>query len=315
MKVGVYLSYIGLGANLLHLSYCHQIAKKYGPITIITLCKNLEEALADDPLIEKVYYLDKYQKRFFDILKLSKVLKKFNFQKLLIYYPSLRIYLAAKFAGIKNIWSYKFSSKKNLHLIDAAKSLTEKFLKINNCETDTTFFIKKERIEKVNKRLKNNNFKIVIGAGSSGPTTRWGSKNYAKLINRLNELGEYFFFILCGPDEKEIENEILSNLKKKNYLTMSSMRIYDLIPYLCASDMYVGNDSFGSHITSQYGKKSIVFLLDAPRAYTDYNSNYCRIIPEGYNINQITHGTNADPDLISVDKVIQTIIKFQNYSK
>ena len=32
--------------------------------------------------------------------------------------------------------------------------------------------------------------------------------------------------------------------------------------------MYVGNDSFGSHITSQSGKKSIVMLLDAPRAYT-----------------------------------------------
>ncbi len=28
MKTGIYLSYIGLGANLLHLSYCHQIAKK-----------------------------------------------------------------------------------------------------------------------------------------------------------------------------------------------------------------------------------------------------------------------------------------------
>ena len=49
MKTGIYLSYVGLGANLLHLSYCHQIAKKYGPVTIITLCKNLKEALTDDP--------------------------------------------------------------------------------------------------------------------------------------------------------------------------------------------------------------------------------------------------------------------------
>ena len=63
MRIGIYLSYVGLGANLLHLSYCHQIAKKYGPVTVITLCKNLKEALADDPLIENVYYLDKYHKR------------------------------------------------------------------------------------------------------------------------------------------------------------------------------------------------------------------------------------------------------------
>ena len=60
MKTGIYLSYVGLGANLLHLSYCHQVAKKNGPVTIITLCKNLEAALADDPLIEKVFYIDQY---------------------------------------------------------------------------------------------------------------------------------------------------------------------------------------------------------------------------------------------------------------
>ena len=54
MKTCIYLSYKGLGANLLHLTYCHEIAKKYGPITIITLCGNLEAALKNDPIIEKV---------------------------------------------------------------------------------------------------------------------------------------------------------------------------------------------------------------------------------------------------------------------
>ena len=28
MKTGIFLSYKGLGANLLHLSYCHEVAKK-----------------------------------------------------------------------------------------------------------------------------------------------------------------------------------------------------------------------------------------------------------------------------------------------
>ena len=54
MKVCVYLSYIGLGANLLHLSYVHQLSEKFGPITIFTLCKNLSDALEDDPKIEEV---------------------------------------------------------------------------------------------------------------------------------------------------------------------------------------------------------------------------------------------------------------------
>ena len=312
MRTGIYLSYVGLGANLLHLSYCHQIAKKYGPVTIITLCKNLEEALADDPLIKKVYYLDKYQKKTFDIFKLSRVLKKFSFHNLLIFYPSLRIHMAAKIAGIKNIFSYDFFKKKNLHLINAAKSLTKKFLNNDNCQTETTFFIKNERILKINNEFSKNSFRIVLGVGSSGPTTRWGSDNFAKLINKLSEIGDFFFLILCGPNEKIIEHEIISKLNKNNYLTLSNRKIYDLIPYLCASDMYVGNDSFGSHILSQSGKKSIVFLLDSPKAYTDYSKNYFRIIPEGYKIEEITHGTNANPNLITVNEVIKNITRLKN---
>ncbi len=312
MTTGVYLSYVGLGANLLHLSYCHQIAKKHGPITVITLCKNLEEALADDPLIKEVFYLDKYHKKLLDIFKLSKFIKSFNFTNFLIFYPSLRIYLAAKFAGIKKVKSYKYFKKKNLHLVKAAQSLTENFLDIKNCDTETRFFVKKEKIENIKKELKNSSFKIVLGVGSSGPTTKWGSKNFINLINKLNEDSDYFFFILCGPNEKNIEKEIIENLNKNNFITLSDKKIKDLIPYLCASNMYVGNDSFGSHITSQSGIKSIVFLLDAPRAYTDYSKNYYRVVPKGYNINEITHGTNANPNLIEVDSVIKKIKEFKN---
>ena len=312
MKTGIYLSYVGLGANLLHLSYCHQIAKKYGPVTIITLCKNLEEALTDDPLIKKVYYLDQYHKKILDIFKLSNLLKKFNFENLLIFYPSIRIYFSAKLACIKNVHIYNIFKKKKLHLVKAGKKLTKNFLKIDHCPTETNFFIKKEKLNKINQRFDKNKFRIVIGAGSSGPTTRWGSKNFSDLINKLNELDNYFFFILCGPNEKEIENEITSNLNKNNYITLSDKKIKDLIPYLCASDMYVGNDSFGSHITSQSGQKSIVMLFDSPKAYTDYSNNYHRLVPSGFNLEEITHGSNADPNLISVKEVVEAIKRFKN---
>ena len=311
MKTGIYLSYVGLGANLLHLSYCHQVAKKYGPVTIITLCKNLEEALRDDPLIEKVYYLEKYNKKLINTFKLSQILKKFNFTNLLIFYPSLRIYISAKLAGIKNIFAYKFFEKKNLHLVKAAKILTEKFLGVDDCQTETDFVIENKKIEKINNEFKNS-FKIVIGAGSSGPTTRWGSDNFAKLINKLNENGDYIFFILCGPNEKTIEDEIINKLNKKNYIKLSDKKIIEVVPYLCACDMYVGNDSFGSHVSAQSGKKSIVFLLDSPKAYTDYSKNFFRLIPEGFNIDDITHNTKADPNLISVDNVVNKIQSLKN---
>jgi len=72
--------------------------------------------------------------------------------------------------------------------------------------------------------------------------------------------------------------------------------------------MYVGNDSFGSHVTSQSGIKSLVILLDSPKAYTDYSKNYKRIVPDGIKIENITHGSNLNPEHISVEKVYQEII-------
>ena len=114
MKIGVFLNYVGLGSNLLHLSYCHQIAKKYGSITIITLCENLKMVLEDDPLIENVIFIEgKKYRRLLDIIELSRKLKVNSFNKLYIFYPSIRTYLAAKLANIKEVYSYPFLKKKN----------------------------------------------------------------------------------------------------------------------------------------------------------------------------------------------------------
>ena len=308
MKTCVYLSYKGLGANLLHLAYCHEIAKKYGPVTIITLCNNLEAALKDDPLIEEIVLIDKHHKRFIDIFKLKKFLDTFNFDQIFIYYPSLRIYFASVLSNIKKVHSYPIFKKKNLHLVKAAKKFTEKSLEISNCPTETIFFIKKNKIEEIDKKFDDKKFKIVIGAGSSGPSTRWITKNFYNLINRLNDTGDYYFFILCGPNDKLLSDEIIANVSKNNCLSLYNKKIEEVIPYLCSANMYVGNDSFGSHITSQSGIKSLVILLDSPKAYTDYSKNYQRIIPDGIKIENINHGSNLKPEDISVEKVYQKII-------
>ena len=308
MRTCVYLSYKGLGANLLHLAYCHEIAKKYGPVTILTLCNNLEAALKDDPLIEKIIFINKYHKRFIDILKLKKLLNTFNFDQIFIYYPSLRIYLASIFSNIKKVYCYSIFKKKDLHLIEAAKKFTEKSLGIYDCPTETNFFIEKKKIQEINKNFDNKKFKIVIGAGSSGPTTRWVTKNFYNLINKLNNTEDYYFFILCGPDDRALSDEITNNVSKDNCFSLYDKKIEEVIPYLCSSNMYVGNDSFGSHVTSQSGIKSLVILLDTPKAYTDYSKNYKRIIPDGVKIEHITHGSNLNPEHVSVEKVYQEII-------
>tara|TARA_Y100000590_G_scaffold70239_1_gene76658 strand:+ start:913 stop:1386 length:474 start_codon:yes stop_codon:yes gene_type:complete len=155
MKTAIFLNYIGLGSNLLHLAYCHQIADKYGPVTIITLCKVLEQALAGDPKIKEVITIDQKNKTFLSLFKISSILKENNLDKIFIYYPSFRTQLAAKLAAIKEINYYPVSEKKNLHLVKTAKFYTEKWLNIQNCKTETKIYIDnnlKNLSKKKNKR-------------------------------------------------------------------------------------------------------------------------------------------------------------------
>jgi len=310
MKTGILLSYKGLGSNLLHLSYCHQIAKKYGPITIITLCKNLEQALLDDPLIKEIIYLEKYHKKLIDVFKLAKFLKSLNLDNIFIYYPSFRYFFSSQIAGIKNIKSYSIFKKKNLHLVNTAKKFTEKNLNIQNCPTETSLYI--DPIKKANSKNKINKLKknIILGVGSSGPTTRWGSKNFIFLIKELIKKKNYFFFLLCGPNEKEIADTILDQIGTEYCSSLSNKNISEIIPLISVCDMYIGNDSFGHHVAAQSSLPSFIIILDTPKAYTDYSKNQYRVLPDNIDEDYISHDSKISANDITVDIVLKKIKNF-----
>ena len=308
MKTAVILSYKGLGANLLHLTYCHEIAKKFGPITIITLCKNLEEVLSKDPLIKEIIYLDKYYKKFLDIFNLSNFLKKLQLENIFIFYPSFRFFIASKIAKINNIHCYPLFKKKKLHLVNAAKKFTEQNLKIENCSTETNLYIDKQKQKEAINRINQNKKNIILGVGSSGPTTRWGSKNFIGLIQKLDKEYNCFFFLLCGPNEKEIAQEIIEEIGTEKCSSLSNETISNIIPLISVCDIYIGNDSFGHHVASQCGIPSLIIMLDTPRAYSDYSVNQHRIMPSEVNIDNITHDSRIDPNMIKVDQVYEKIL-------
>lgn len=307
MKTGIFLSYKGLGANLLHLSYCHEIAKKFGPVTLITLNPKLKEVLIDDPNIKEIIYLNSFYKKFSDILQLSVFLKKLSLDNLFIFYPSLRYFLSAKIAGIKKIYNYPFLSKKNLHLVQMAKKFTEECLKIKDCPTETQIPVNKVNIEKLKK---NESKKIILGIGSSGPTTKWGYENYTKLIKKLIETHKLYFYLLCGPEEDDNAQKIIQEIGTNFCESLSDKSISEVKDYISLSDIYVGNDSFGHHISCQMGKPSFIILLDTPRAYSDYSTNQKRILPPNINLDEVTHDSRFDPNLISVNMIINEIKKF-----
>ena len=307
MKTAILLSYTGIGSNLLHLSYCHQIAKKYGPITIITLCKNLNQALSKDPLIKEVIYLDRYYKKLTDIFYLSNFLSTLKIDNIFIFYPSIRFFLASKIAKIKNVKSYPLFKKKNLHLVNAAKKFTEKVLNIKNCPTESKIFIDKFERENALKKIINNKKNVILGIGSSGPSTRWGSKNFIDLIKKLLEKDDFYFFLLCGQNEKEIADTIKKEIDNDYCISLDKQKISEIVPLISLADIYVGNDSFGQHVASQCNIPSIIIMLDTPKAYSDYSINQFRILPENINENDISHDSKFSPDSIKVEQVVKKI--------
>ena len=307
MKTAIFLSYKGLGSNLLHLSYCHQISKKFGPSKLITLNNKINQILKFDHHFDEVIYLDSYYKKTADIFKLAGFFKKLKLDQIFIFYPSARYFLASKIAGIKKIHHYPLFRKNKLHLVEAAKKFTERVINISQCPTETKIYVDKENLG-INK---NNNLKsIILGIGSSGPTTKWGYEKYISLINHLNERYNLNFYLLCGSNETDGANKIINSVNKKNVTSLSNKNIEEVLHYINICDLYIGNDSFGHHISSQLGKPSFILLLDTPRAYSDYSKNQIQIIPKGYDINKISHDTKVNPNLITLEMIIKNIKKF-----
>ena len=97
---------------------------------------------------------------------------------------------------------------------------------------------------------------------------------------------------------------------KDNCESLSNKSISEVKDYIAMSKVYVGNDSFGHHISCQMGKPSFIILLDTPRAYSDYSVNQNRIIPPGTILDKIKHDSRLDPNSISVDLVLNKIKDF-----
>ena len=126
MKVLIIQAKMGVGDMIIYLPYIHAISKKYKS-SVSVLVKDSSRAkglLAEDNHINEIINLEKNMDGIKGIFKLSKELKKRNFDKIFIFNSSLRYNLIARLAGIKSIYQYPlFRSKDNIVL--SAKIFTE----------------------------------------------------------------------------------------------------------------------------------------------------------------------------------------------
>jgi heptosyltransferase-2 len=321
MKILVVQNKMGIGDMVIYLPFIAAISKKFNTSVSILAKQSskAEQFLMDNKNIEKIIILERgnnlkgaRHQGFNGFIKLIKELREHNFDKIFIFNSSLRFYLIAKFAGIKNIHQYSLFAKKNQHVIDAAKKFINQNLNLI-VESDPKILINDKSVQDVRLKFKINNDQknIVLGIGGSGPTKRVPASTFIKLMHLISDVYQCRFFLATGKnkEEQEILEEILNTELKDKCVPLDDLSISETLPIIKNCDISICNDSSFSHLSSGLGIKTIVLMTDTPLVYGSYSSRMYPIIPDGGNT--VTHNT-LGKDKINPDKIFDQLKKILN---
>ena len=235
MKVLVIQPKIGMGDMVIYLPYIHAISKKYQtPISILVKRNSrAHQLLAEDKHIDEIITLDRSRNNtgshdgMSGFFKLSKELKSKKFDRVFIFNSSLRYFLISKIAGIKKVLQYPLFRKKD-NLVTSAKIFTE--YEIDTViSTQPDLNISEEKVKKAKLNFSKDFKHLCLGISASGPTKRWGIKNYIKVCEKINEQIPSKFYIAAGSNDKELINEILNSSIGKFCTSFENLKISETL--------------------------------------------------------------------------------------
>ena len=297
----------GIGDQVLFTSYIQAISKKFKtPVSLLAKDNSkAKDLFADDNHINEIIILEKDMDGVGGMFKLTKDLKKRNFDKIFIFNSSLRYNLVARLAGIKSINQYPlFKSKDNIVL--SAKIFTEDIInKIVSTEPNLI-------IKKTNNNLDKNFKHLCLGVSASGPTKRWDINNYIKLAEKINDKIKCKFYIAGGKNDIDLINKFKNSNVGKNSFSFEKMTIKESLQIISDCDLYIGNDTGWAHISVALKVKALTIFCDSPvAAYGSYSSKMTTVEPEGVLKGATTHDT-LGKDKISFDEVYNKSIQMLN---
>ncbi len=301
MKILAIQNRMGIGDMVIFLPYIEAVAKKYNSQVTLLVKENskAEHLIKDNKYINEIIILkrDQTKKSFHDGLsgffQLVSDIKKYQFDKVLIFNSSLRYRLVCRFAGISDIYQYPLFEKENQHIVDAASNLLKNKFNLE-IKSDPVINIKDENIQNIRAKFNfDDDFKnILLGIGGSGPTKRIPSKIFIEFMNLCLKNFKCRFFLATGNKNEEIKimNEIV-NYHKNICTPLNELSISETLPVIKNCNIAVCNDSSFSHLSAGLGKPTIVLMSDTPLIYGSYSSKMHPLIPDG--VEKVTHGTEG----------------------
>ena len=131
MKILAVQSRKGIGDNIIFLPFIKALSNKFNSPISLLVKKNskADQYLYQTSYIDKIIFLERDNEiknrhdGLLGSLNLIKDIKKFNFDKIIIFNSSLRYNLIAKFSGIKEVFQYPLFQKKQQHITETPKDL------------------------------------------------------------------------------------------------------------------------------------------------------------------------------------------------
>ena len=320
MKILAIQNRMGIGDTIIFLPFIKALSKKFNsPISLLVK----ENSKADQYLFETEYIdeililkrdikLDNRHGGIFGFFNLIKDIKKYNFEKIIIFNSSFRYYLVAKFSGISELYQYPLFKKTKQHIVNTPREFMKSKLKLDVNEDPEIQINERLVADTINKfQMNKNELNILLGIGGSGPTKRIPASTFLNLIKKILNFKKCKFFLATGKSEGEqnILEKILGSEFKNYCIPLDHLTIKETLPIIKNCNLSVCNDSSFSHLSAALGIKTITLMADTPIIYGNYNSKMFPIIPDGEET--VTHNT-LGKDKINSEKILNKIFEILN---
>tara|TARA_B100000767_G_scaffold264535_1_gene279551 strand:+ start:476 stop:1438 length:963 start_codon:yes stop_codon:yes gene_type:complete len=320
MKILAVQNKMGIGDTVIFLPFIKALSKKFNsPISMLVKeSSKADQYLYQTSYIDKILLLEIDKKTnnrhggFLGIFNLIKDIKKYNFDKIIIFNSSIRFNIISRFSKIPEVYQYPLFQKLRQHITDAPRQFMKDKLDLV-VDEDPEVHIDNSMISKSIERfqINKNEMNILLGIGGSGPTKRIPSHIFLSVIEKILKVRKCKFFLATGKDNEEqiILNEILDSNFKDLCIPLDNFSIKETLPIIKSCDLSICNDSSFSHLSAALGIKTITLMADTPLVYGNYSSKMFPIIPDDEET--VTHNT-LGKEKINPQKIFNKIVEIMN---
>lgn len=253
----------GIGDMVWHLPHIHAIAATTTAGRVDILAKPRSQAdrlLCADPCVEHVLWVERDSRHagVWGVFRLAALLRRKAYRRVWVLHTSFRYRLAAWLAGIPERIGYgipwqslllsvpvRLPAESRTQAIARADALLDG-LELPRTEPEPRLSLLPAAEQAVAQRFADwSQPWITLGIGSSEPRKQWGAARFAELGLALHRRQAGSIFIVGGPGERSLADEILRRLREGGGRVADAVALplEQTAALLARSRHYIGNDT------------------------------------------------------------------------